>query len=132
MVLYGDLGDQDFAGIAPYVDCGNLWPNDTCFAGAYLGSNIGATVILQEAAHTWGLEHVNSEFDNLHPFVAQPTPYFQDKCNKIVANTDLVEIGGVCNSVHEMFCEAGYQNSYQELLYLFGPASPTPSPRRST
>jgi len=124
MVLYGDLGDQDFAGIAPYVDCGNLWANDTCFAGAFLGSNIGATVILQEAAHTWGLEHVDSEFDNLHPFVAQATPYFQDQCNKIVANTDLVEIGGVCNSVHEMFCDAGYQNSYQELLYLFGPAIP--------
>jgi len=124
MVLYGDLGAQDFAGIAPYVDCGNLWPNDTCFAGAYLGSNVGATVILQEAAHTWGLEHVNSEFDNLHPFVAQPTPYFQDKCNKIVSNTDLVEVGGACNSVHELFCEAGYQNSYQELLYLFGPAVP--------
>jgi hypothetical protein len=124
MVLYGDLGAQEFAGIAPYVDCGNLWANDTCFAGAFLGSNIGATVILQEAAHTWGLEHVDSEFDNLHPFVAQATPYFQDKCNKIVANTDLVEIGGVCNSVHALFCEAGYQNSYQELLYLFGPAVP--------
>ena len=124
MVLYGDLGDQDFAGIAPYVDCGNLWPNDTCFAGAYLGSNVGATVILQEAAHTWGLEHVNSPFDNLHPFVAQPTPYFQDQCNKIVSNTDLTEVGGVCNSVHELFCESGYQNSYQELLYLFGPAVP--------
>ena len=124
MVLYGDIGDQDFAGIAPYVDCGDLWPNDTCFAGTYLGSNVGSTVILQEAAHTWGLEHVNSEFDNLHPFVAQATPYFQDKCNKIVSNTDLVEVGGVCNSVHALFCDPGYQNSYQELRYLFGPAVP--------
>lgn len=128
MVLYGDLGAQEFAGIAPYVDCGNLWANDTCFAGAFQGSNIGATIILQEAAHTWGLEHVDSEFDNLHPFVAQATPYFQDTCNKIVGNTDLVETSGVCNSVHEMFCEAGFQNSYRELLYLFGPAVPDTSP----
>jgi hypothetical protein len=124
MVLYGDLGEQDFAGIAPYIDCGNLWENDTCFAGAFQGSNTGATVILQEAAHTWGLEHVNAPFDNLHPFVAQATPYFQDRCNKIVANTDLVETGGACNLVHERFCDAGFQNSHQELLYLFGPAVP--------
>lgn len=128
MVLYGDLGEQEFAGIAPYVDCGNLWANDTCFAGAFQGSNIGATIILQEAAHTWGLEHVDSEFDNLHPFVAQATPYFQDTCNKIVGNTDLVETAGVCNSVHEMFCDAGYQNSYRELLHLFGPTVPDTSP----
>ncbi|MDC0715486.1 hypothetical protein [Nannocystis bainbridge] len=124
MVLYGDIGAQDFAGIAPYIDCGNLWANDTCFAGAFKGSNTGATIVLQEAAHTWGLEHVNSPFDNLHPFVEAPTPYFQDQCNKIVANTDLVETSGVCNLVHEMFCETGYQNSFQELLYLFGPAQP--------
>lgn len=124
MVLYGDIGAQDFAGIAPYIDCGNLWPNDTCFAGAYQGSNTGATIILQEAAHTWGLEHVNSPFDNLHPFVDAPSPYFQDQCNKIVADTNLVETAGVCNLVHERFCETGYQNSFRELLYLFGPAQP--------
>jgi hypothetical protein len=124
MVIYGDIGAQDFAGVAPYIDCGNLWPNDTCFAGAFQGSNTGATVILQEAAHTWGLEHVNSPFDNLHPFVERSAPYFQDQCNKIVSNTDLVETAGVCNLVHEMFCDTGWQNSYRELLYLFGPAVP--------
>lgn len=124
MVLYGDIGNQEFAGIAPYIDCGNLWPNDTCFAGSFSGSNTGATIILQEAAHTWGLEHVNSRFDNLHPFVDAAAPYFQDQCNKIVANTDLVETAGVCNLVHEKFCDTGYQNSYRELLYLFGPAQP--------
>lgn len=128
MVLYGDLGVQTFAGIAPYIDCGNLWANDTCFAGAFQGSNTGSTIILQEAAHTWGLEHVNAPFDNLHPFVAQATPSFQDKCNKIVSNTDLVEVGGQCNLVHEKFCDAGFQNSHQELLYLFGPAVPDTSP----
>lgn len=130
MVLYGDLGEQTFAGIAPYIDCDNQWENDTCFAGAFQGSNIGSTIILQEAAHTWGLEHVNAPFDNLHPFVAQATPSFRDECSKIVSNTDLVEVGGACNLVHEKFCDAGYQNSYRELLYLFGPAVPDTSPPR--
>ncbi|MBA3550058.1 MAG: hypothetical protein H0T76_26565 [Nannocystis sp.] len=128
MVLYGDLGEQDFAGIAPYIDCGNLWANDTSFAGAFQGSNIGSTIVLQEAAHTWGLEHVNSPFDNLHPFVAQATPRFQDQCNKIVSDTDLVETSGVCNQVHQQFCEVGFQNSYRELLSLFGPAIPDTQP----
>lgn len=128
MVLYGDLGEQDFAGIAPYIDCGNLWANDTSFAGAFQGSNIGSTIVLQEAAHTWGLEHVNSPFDNLHPFVAQATPRFQDQCNKIVSDTDLVETSGVCNQVHQQFCEVGFQNSYQELRSLFGPAVPDTQP----
>ena len=128
MVLYGDLGTQEFAGIAPYIDCDNLWPNDTSFAGAFQGSNIGSTIILQEAAHTWGLEHVNAPYDNLHPFVAAATPSFRDTCNKIVSNTDLVEVGGICSQVHQKFCDPGYQNSYQELLYLFGPAVPDTSP----
>jgi hypothetical protein len=30
--------------------------------------------------------------------------------------------------VHEKFCDAGFQNSHQELLYLFGPAVPDTSP----
>lgn len=124
MVLYGDIGPQDFAGLAPYIDCGNLWPRDTAFAGAYQGIMTGATIVLQEAAHTWGLEHVAERFDNLHPVVDAPAPSFLDGCYKIVANTDLDETGGVCNLVHEMFCDTGYQNSYRELLYLFGPAQP--------
>jgi hypothetical protein len=128
MVLYGDLGEQTFAGVAPYIDCGNLWANDTCFAGAFQGSNIGSTIILQEAAHTWGLEHVDAPFDNLHPFVAQATPRFLDQCNKIVADTDLVETSGVCNQVHQQFCDVGYQNSYRELLSLFGPPIPDTQP----
>lgn len=124
MVLYGDIGEQDFAGLAPYIDCGNLWPSDTSFAGAYQGAMTGSTIVLQEAAHTWGLEHVNAPFDNLHPVVETASPTFQDSCNKIVANTDLDEIAGACNLVHEMFCDTGYQNSYRELRYLFGPSQP--------
>ncbi|MCA9711658.1 MAG: MYXO-CTERM sorting domain-containing protein, partial [Myxococcales bacterium] len=31
---------------------------------------------------------------------------------------------GQCNMVHTQFCSFGWQNSYQELLYLFGPSVP--------
>ncbi len=129
MVLYGDLGSQGFAGIAPYIDCGDVWKADTSFSQGYKSANQGATVILQEAAHTWGLEHVNQPNDILHPVTEGVAPGFVDACEKIVSNTSLDETSGVCNLVHTRFCEAGYQNSHQEMEYLFGPSSPdTQSP----
>ncbi|HFE45763.1 MAG TPA: hypothetical protein ENJ18_09795 [Nannocystis exedens] len=124
MILYGDLGEQVFAGVAPYVDCGDLWPSDTAFTNAYTSSNIGSTVILQEAAHTWGLEHVDAPFDTMNPFKTVTSQSFTDVCEKIVANTDLDETGGVCNQVHTLFCEVGEQNSWQEMRHLFGPSVP--------
>jgi MYXO-CTERM domain-containing protein len=83
-----------------------------------------ATVVHQEAAHTWGLEHVNDETDNLHPVAGGfVDPKYRDTCNKIVSNTDLDPSGGQCNSVHthpSVGCNSGYQNSYKEMLLLFG------------
>lgn len=128
MVLYGDLGEQDFAGVAPYIDCGNVWGHDTSFSQGYTSSSTGSTVILQEAAHTWGLEHVDATFDILNPFKSSADQAFSDNCYKIVANTDLDETLGVCNVVHQLFCEAGYQNSWQEMRYLFGTPVPDVSP----
>jgi hypothetical protein len=125
MVMYGDLGAQDFAGIAPYIDCEDIHRNDTSFTGAFDTSNTGSTVILQEAAHTWGLEHVDAEFDILNPFKSSGIRQsFTDACERIVANTDLQPTPGSCNQVHTMFCESGYQNSWQEMRWLFGPPIP--------
>ncbi len=132
MVLYGDLGSQEFAGIAPYIDCGNVWGHDTSFSQGYTSPSTGSTVILQEAAHTWGLEHVDSIYDTLNPFKSAVDQIFTDTCYKIVSNTDLDETLGVCNVVHELFCDAGYQNSWQEMRYLFGPPIPDVSPPRLT
>jgi hypothetical protein len=129
MVLYGDLGDQSFAGIAPYIDCEDVWPRDTSFSAPFTTSNSGATVILQEAAHTWGLEHVDALTDILNPFVASGTKQlFRDECFEIVANTDLEPSPGICNVVHELFCATGEQNSHREMLHLFGPGTPDASP----
>lgn len=128
MVIYGDLGDQSFAGVAPYIDCDDLRPGDTSFTDAFAGSNTGSVVILQEAAHTWGLEHVDAEQDILNPFKSQGSQDFLDQCFPIVANTALEATAGSCNQVHTKFCEAGFQNSYQEMLLLFGPHIPDVSP----
>ena len=125
MVMYGDLGPQSFAGIAPYIDCEDRRGGDTSFTQGFGGSNTGSTVILQEAAHTWGLEHVDAEFDILNPFKAAGlNQFFNDECFRIVANTDLEPTPGVCNQVHTQFCETGYQNSWREMYLMFGPAVP--------
>jgi hypothetical protein len=129
MVLYGDLGPQSFAGVAPYIDCKDQRPGDTSFSQGFGSSSVGATVILQEAAHTWGLEHVDSEVDVLNPFKSQiTTQRFVDECLKIVANTDLEPTAGVCNQVHTLFCESGYQNSFREMKHLFGDHVPDVTP----
>ena len=128
MVIYGDLGAQSFAGIAPYIDCEDGRRGDTSFTQGFTSSNTGSTVILQEAAHTWGLEHVDATFDILNPFKSAGQQSFLDECFKIVANTDLEPTSGSCNQIHQKFCETGWQNSYREMLLLFGPATPDVQP----
>lgn len=113
-------------GVAPVIDCSNNDPNQTSFnflVGA--SANIQATVIHQEAAHTWGLEHVDDETDNLFPSAGGVSdPKYQDVCSQVVANVQLNPTGAICNGVHTMFCNANFQNSYQEMLLLFGPTIP--------
>jgi hypothetical protein len=130
MVIYGDIGEQTFAGVAPYIDCEDRWGPDTSFSGDFDTSNTGSTIILHEAGHTWGLEHVATDRDILNPFKTSNTKqYFDDTCHKVVANTDLEPAFGSCNRVHTRFCPLpGYQNTWQELLYLFGPALPDVEP----
>lgn len=117
-------------GVAPGIDCGNTNPNLTSFSFLVNSSaNVQATVIHQEAAHTWGLEHVDDESDNLYPSTGGVSdPKYQDTCSTVVANVQLDPTGSSCNSVHTMFCEANQQNSYQEMLLLFGPPIPDENP----
>lgn len=126
MVIYGDIGEQTFAGVAPYIDCEDRWGPDTCFSGDFDTSNTGSTILLHEAGHIWGLEHVATDDDIMNPFKTSDTrQYFDDRCHKIVANTDLEPAFGSCNKVHTRFCPLpGYQNTWQELMYLFGPPVP--------
>jgi MYXO-CTERM domain-containing protein len=120
--VYGGPEYHGFAGVAPTIDCGDSNPNQTSFALAGFVPNGMATVINQEAAHTWGLEHVNIAGDNLYPTSGGVSdPKYRDECMKIVQDTMLNPSNGYCNSVHTQFCNSSWQNSYQEMLWLFGP-----------
>ncbi|MEX1362026.1 MAG: hypothetical protein AB1Z98_02805 [Nannocystaceae bacterium] len=119
-------GPPGVGGVAPGIDCGNTNPNITSFSFLVSdGPNIQATVIHQEAAHTWGLEHVDDDTDNLFPSVGGAAdPKYNDVCSTVVSNVQLDPTGASCNSVHTMFCPSNQQNSYQEMLLLFGPPIP--------
>ena len=116
-------------GVAPVIDCANNDPNQTSFNFLVNDSaNIQATIIHQEAAHTWGLEHVDDASDNLFPTAGGVSdPKYQDTCSRVVADVQLNPTGAYCNGVHTMFCESNFQNSYQEMLALFGPTIPDES-----
>jgi hypothetical protein len=130
------IGDWDpapqggFAGVAPSIDCFNGTGGETSFTLDYTGSAGGiARAALQEVAHTWGLEHVESTGDLLYPTTAGVAdPSFKDECFQIVQLDDAnkpVPSGAECTTQHKQFCGVGTkQNSYRELLQIFGPSVP--------
>jgi hypothetical protein len=123
-----------FAGVAPSIDCFNQTGGEVSFTLDYTGSAGGiAKAVLQEVAHTWGLEHVESEGDLLYPTTAGVSdPTFQDECFQIVVlnqNNQPTPSDGECTQQHQQFCNSGdQQNSYRELLQIFGDHVPDLSP----
>lgn len=118
-----------FAGVAPSLDCWNDNGGEVSFTLDYTGTATGiAKAVLQEIAHTWGLEHVDSKSDLLYPTTQSvPDPTFQDVCNPIVRLDDkgnTVPENCECCQQHAQFCGQNQQNSYRELLQLFGPGQP--------
>ncbi len=127
MEMVGNWQGQDppFAGVAPNIDCFDATGGETSFTLEASSSADGiAEIVLQEVAHTWGLEHVDEQQDLLFPTTQGSNKTFRDECLKIVSDTELTQSNGQCNSVHTNFCDFGWQNSYQELLFLFGPSLP--------
>jgi MYXO-CTERM domain-containing protein len=104
-------------GVAP-LDCYDSVKNNVVFAfvGSQHGVDTAATTISQEVAHAYGLEHVNGQSDIMYPSV-QVNQSFQDQCLGIVQ-------GGQCGQQHAANCGGGQQNSYQDLMDLFGPSMP--------
>lgn len=116
-------------GIAP-LDCNNYVANNVVFAfhsasqlGGFLGANTQATTISQEVAHAYGLEHVGSSSDIMNPTNQGGNPSFTNSCIQIVSQN-----GIVCNAQHAQHCNSGYQNSYQELMGMFGANDPDDVP----
>lgn len=109
-------------GIAP-LDCNDEQTHNN-ITYAFHSDNDGfsatvtATTIGQEVAHSYGLEHVDDPGDIMNPLNAGGDASFTDRCVQVVN-------GGSCGSQHAAQCGSpSAQNSYQELMSLFGPAPP--------
>ena len=77
-----------------------------------------AEIAAQETAHNWGLEHTNNSNDLMYPFVTGGGA-FLDQCMAISHATG----DGItqCGYIHELYCGEEQQNSYEELMGVFGP-----------
>ncbi len=112
------------------VDCNDAWThNNVTFAfhsaNDPFSASTQATTIGQEVAHSYGLEHVDEPGDIMNPQNAGGDPSFRDECIPIVPGNN----GIACGQQHAAQCGTGSkQNSYRELLALFGPAVPDEAP----
>ncbi|MFO0636078.1 MAG: hypothetical protein U0168_24840 [Nannocystaceae bacterium] len=76
----------------------------------------------QETSHNWGLEHTDDQSDLMYPFNNGGFKTYVDACNDISHATGSGTTQ--CGYIHEVYCPAGggeQQNSYQELMGVFGP-----------
>jgi hypothetical protein len=132
MVVYGGTEEKYGAlGSAPSGDCLDQSPNEIAFAhldgepaDAWVNDwvNGGATTALHEAAHTWGLDHVDLENEVMYPSSDNRPTAFANGCTQIVENTDLDPGGVGCPEVNAMLCDADDQQSALPLLaMMFGP-----------
>jgi hypothetical protein len=126
MVMVGNWDpapDGGFAGVAPTIDCWNTNRAETAFSLDLGGATTVAKVVGQEAAHVWGLEHVDAQTDLLYPTVgSNDDPAFEDECHTIVViDGGIVPTDAICPEMHGANCdEANTQNSYLDLLMVFG------------
>lgn len=120
---------QGVLGVACNLDCGDTWWRDTTFAFTEETSNVGilATTALQEAAHAWGLDHIDGENNIMYPFATPGSKVWADSCTPYNDAT-----GGIgCKFVHKEFCpdpDMEGQNDVAELNAYFGPDSPDTEP----
>ena len=120
--------DGGFAGVAPTIDCYNATRGETSFSLDAGSASVVAKIVGQEAAHVWGLEHVDSASDLLFPTIGGAAdPSFENTCHQIVIlDGGISPTEAVCAEMHSINCpdQADHQNSYQDMMMVFGPASP--------
>jgi hypothetical protein len=128
MVMVGNWNpaptEGGFAGIAPSIDCWNTNKAETSFSLDLGDASTVAKIVGQEAAHVWGLEHVDSASDILYPTVGGAAdPAYEDECHHIVViDGGIVDAEANCPDMHAANCdEPDTQNSYRDLLMVFGP-----------
>ncbi len=128
MVVYGGTeAEYGALGSAPAGDCDDELPNQIAFAhlDGELNdwTNGGSTTALHEAAHSWGLDHINFEGAIMFPSGNNSPTYFREDCDRVVEDTDLTEGPAKCPELNEAHCGDGnLQNAHARLVRLFGPA----------
>lgn len=126
MVIYGGVeSDYGALGSAPSGDCLDQRPNQIAFA--HLDGDLtewingGATTALHEAAHSWGLDHIDTDRSIMFPSGNNEPVTFRAECDQIVADVDLNPGPGSCPELNEELCGASdQQNAHEALVRLFG------------
>ncbi len=127
MVVYGGTEAEFGAlGSAPSGDCDNAFPNDIAFAhvDGPLSDWVtgGATTAAHEAAHTWGLDHVDRSRELMFPTAGARAAYVGDTCLQVVKNVQLDPGGASCPERNIDVCDdAQLQHNDHALTRLFGP-----------
>ena len=109
-------------GVSCNLDCGDQWLRDTTFAFTEESNNAGVlgTTALQEAAHSFGLDHIDGENNIMFPYATLGNKVWADTCTPYNDAT-----GGIgCKYVHVKFCPEGSQNDVAELTAYFGVNTP--------
>jgi hypothetical protein len=117
------LGAKGLLGVGP-KDCGNNNPNDISFAFAQSSQNDPHTVavtVAQEAAHGFGLGHVNDPEDIMYPTSSQRATGFHDKTSKIF-DKEMQDLDGNVVTASSDCSGRGMQNDVQLLTANLGPA----------
>jgi len=133
MVMMGgdptDVGqDAGTLGVSCSSDCGDVWWRDTTFAFTEASNSaltLGNTA-LQEAAHAFGLDHIDGTDNIMYPYATAGAKTWAPECTPYNDAT-----GGIsCTYIHDVFCgeDAGMQNDHAELLAYFGPNEPDVEP----
>ena len=107
-------------GVSCNLDCGETWWRDTTFAFTEVAGDIQVlgTTALQEAAHSWGLDHIDGEDNIMYPYATFGMKVWADTCTDYNPATGAIG----CEYIHDEFCgqAAGKQNDVAELMAYFG------------
>lgn len=113
-------------GVSCSSDCGDRWWRDTTLAFTASSSQVSviATTALQEAAHAFGLGHIDGQNMIMYPYATSGNKVWAQECTKYNAATGSIN----CKPTHDIWCGGGAQDDNAELLAYFGANSPDTEP----
>jgi len=128
----GDIGmSTGILGVSCSSDCGDRWWRDTTLAFTAAAqpsqTNTLSTTALHEAAHAFGLAHIDTAFNSpfvMHPYVDNSERIWGDGCEEYNDATGSIN----CQSTHDVWCGGGAQNTHAELMAYFGANGPDTEP----